>query len=354
MTTSAGEVLPRNTTGWKLRNKPMRKYITAIRLALLVSVALSPTLLAHPGGHGIRSENELRAWTNIVTGEMVRASFLFARDGQVCVERANGDAVVFPLNDLAEADRKYAEAQLERIRQRNHQMASRPTADTVPAESRSPLVFIILLAVILSGIGAALLRRRLILHRSRVAVSLSLLVVVFSGFAARHYAQTNRPAAAAPFDAYAPKVRTRWDDKYLYVESTGIPDHALMSGIRTWQQQVPIPQPYFGENAWSIPLNPVLAAQPVSARTALFTGAIALAANGVPIFNALNNRGVDSFSIGELDEFGGHCGRADDYHYHAAPLHIQAKVGPADWLCARWFSVIRAGRTGRGIRHRTG
>ncbi len=61
----------------------------------------------------------------------------------------------------------------------------------------------------------------------------------------------------------------------------------------------------------------------------MFTGAIALAANGVPIFNALNNRGVDSFSIGELDDYGGHCGRADDYHYHAAPLHLQTKLGPS-------------------------
>ena len=78
-----------------------------------------------------------------------------------------------------------------------------------------------------------------------------------------------------------------------------------------------------------IPLHPVLATQPISAKTALFTGAIALAVNGIPIFNALNNRGVDSFSIGELDDWGGHCGRADDYHYHAAPLHLQQKVGTA-------------------------
>jgi hypothetical protein len=28
-----------------------------------------------------------------------------------------------------------------------------------------------------------------------------------------------------------------------------------------------------------------------------------------------------------LDVFGGHCGRADDYHYHIAPLHLQAVLG---------------------------
>ncbi|NBU37737.1 MAG: YHYH protein, partial [Actinobacteria bacterium] len=57
------------------------------------------------------------------------------------------------------------------------------------------------------------------------------------------------------------------------------------------------------------------------------SGAIALAANGVPIFNALNNRGDDAFLFGELDKWGGHAGRADDYHYHIAPLHLVETVG---------------------------
>ncbi len=52
--------------------------------------------------------------------------------------------------------------------------------------------------------------------------------------------------------------------------------------------------------------------------------------NGIPIFNALNNRGDDAYLAGELDDFGDHCGRADDYHYHVAPLHLEAMVGPAN------------------------
>jgi hypothetical protein len=56
-------------------------------------------------------------------------------------------------------------------------------------------------------------------------------------------------------------------------------------------------------------------------------GAIAIAVNGVPIFNALNNRGDDALLAGELDDWGGHCGRADDYHYHVAPLHLQSVIG---------------------------
>ncbi len=104
----------------------------------------------------------------------------------------------------------------------------------------------------------------------------------------------------------------------------------MMVGITAWQQQVPIPQPYTGANAWQIPLHPVKAARPMSAKNHFFRGAIALAVNGVPIFNPLNNRGVDAYLAGELDKWGGHCGRADDYHYHIAPTHLQANVGPGN------------------------
>ena len=138
---------------------------------------------------------------------------------------------------------------------------------------------------------------------------------------------TPAPAQARPFAAFAPKVRTHWDADYLYVEHDGLPAHAMMVGITAWQQQVPLPQPYRGANAWRIPLVPQPAEQPRTIRNQFLRGAIAIAANGIPIFNPQNNRGEISQEIGELDEFGGHCGRADDYHYHAAPLHLQTLVG---------------------------
>jgi len=127
---------------------------------------------------------------------------------------------------------------------------------------------------------------------------------------------------------FAPRVRTRSDGTFLYVESDAMPDHSMMVGITAWQQQVPLPQPYTGGNAWRIPLHPVVAKHPLSAKSHFFRGAIALAANGVPIFNPIKNDGVtDTFLAGELDRFGGHCGRADDYHYHIAPTHLQSIVG---------------------------
>ncbi|MEY2844730.1 MAG: hypothetical protein RL076_276 [Chloroflexota bacterium] len=129
------------------------------------------------------------------------------------------------------------------------------------------------------------------------------------------------------FAAFADRVHIYTDENTLYIESNGIPDHPMMIGIRSWQQQVPMPQQYTGTNAWQLPLQPQLAETPISAASALYRGAIAIAANGIPIFNALNNRGEDALLAGELDEWGGHCGQGDDYHYHVAPLHLQAIVG---------------------------
>ena len=129
------------------------------------------------------------------------------------------------------------------------------------------------------------------------------------------------------FSAFAKSVTVFKNTKYYLVESNGLPSHPMMVGIKSWQQQIPTPQPYSGSNAWSIPVKPVLSKVPMSAKNHFLRGAIAVAVNGVPIFNALNNRGDDAFLAGELDDWGGHCGRADDYHYHVAPLHLQAIVG---------------------------
>ncbi|MEI6871223.1 MAG: hypothetical protein WCL08_02980, partial [Verrucomicrobiota bacterium] len=112
---------------------------------------------------------------------------------------------------------------------------------------------------------------------------------------------SNRPAQAAVFESFSPKVSVRWDDRFLYVESHGLPAHPMMVGITNWQQHVPIPQRYTGTNAWRIPLSPVVAGTPTSIKGRFLRGAIALAANGVPIFNPQNNRGEVAAEIGELD-----------------------------------------------------
>jgi len=161
--------------------------------------------------------------------------------------------------------------------------------------------------------------RRKFLHIGGLATGLAFINSIVSLETA-----TALPTAKLPgFTAFAKTVKVFKSDKYYLVESNGIPAHQMMVGIKSWQQQVPTVQNYAGSNAWSIPIKPVIATNPMSAKDHFLRGAIAIAVNGVPIFNALNNRGDDALLAGELDDWGGHCGRADDYHYHIAPTHLQ-------------------------------
>jgi hypothetical protein len=122
-----------------------------------------------------------------------------------------------------------------------------------------------------------------------------------------------------------------------------------MVGITTWQQQIPLPTAYFASvtnnendpaslgfgqpNYWRIPLVPTVSSSPITiynppaAPTHFLRGAVALASNGVAIFNPANNTGQVSYEIGELDFYGGHCGLADDYHYHIIPTHLNSRFG---------------------------
>jgi phosphatidylethanolamine-binding protein (PEBP) family uncharacterized protein len=113
------------------------------------------------------------------------------------------------------------------------------------------------------------------------------------------------------------------DSSYAYVGSNGLATHTMMNGITASNLQVPIAQNFNGANAWKIPLAPAIAASTVTAND----GPIGVAINGVPIFNPCKQGGCqngDTKVLGELDVCNGHAGRADDYHYHAAPTCMMA------------------------------
>ncbi len=133
------------------------------------------------------------------------------------------------------------------------------------------------------------------------------------------------PVMAQTFAAFKDTLGISWDDDFLYIEGNGLPQHPMMKGITAWQQQVPIPHDFTGGNRFKLPLNPVVTKGSPQELTLL--GPIALAVNGIPIFHALTQSGKDAYAGGELDEWGGHCGRADDYHYHIAQSHLEAVVG---------------------------
>jgi hypothetical protein len=87
------------------------------------------------------------------------------------------------------------------------------------------------------------------------------------------------PAIASIFSSFFPWVATCWDDRYLYIQSRGMPEHGMMVGITNWQQQIPVPQDYFEANSWRLPLNPIPSQSPVSIKGRFLRGAIASAAN---------------------------------------------------------------------------
>ena len=326
--------------------------LPTVRLAalLLCLCGAASRADAHVSGEPALAGTTLHVWTDPITGAPLPASLLFVDDTYAHVEDVAGRLHQWSLSSLTSEDRALTTSFLER---RARLRAFTPRAH----DSAPPPVWMTIMACACLSALAAWRTGHLASSPVRMGASLAAAAALF----ACGGATTTSPTAASPvsatttttttapttttpnpttpspapatptvasyFTSFPQHVRTRQDDQNLYVESDGLADHVMMAGIRSWQQQVPLPADYTGSNAWTIPLAPRLASEPVSARTGLFRGAIALAVNGVPIFNALNNRGDDAYLAGELDDFGGHSGRADDYHYHTAPLFLSSTVG---------------------------
>ena len=289
-------------------------------LLLIFIASLGHQAKAHPGhDHGTPA----RVWRDVSGAELMRGDFALLREGKVGVYRPDSTMAWIDYATLAPTDRQWVDSQVERISRLNRaDGVPFPTLETVDFDGWPALLVLLAFGGTLWCVIRAREKLRFMPYAG-AATCLGLVALVAVGVE-----QQKASNARKHFEPFGEKVKLREDERFLYVESNGIPDHQMMVGIRAWQQQVPIPQPYTGENAWRIPLFPKKAANPVSAKTALFRGAIALAVNGVPIFNPIKNDGrTDTLIAGELDNFGGHCGRGDDYHYHIGPVHLEKVTG---------------------------
>lgn len=294
------------------------------RLLVLFLVIYTPVFcLAHIGGHG---KAKLKHWHLLNPSNTIEASFLFCKNNIVYLENNKHEIIHFPIGEFSKSDQKIIYKQIERIEKINQ--VKNISIPVLKKDNTHFINFWIIISVLIIIIPIAIKHYSKFWHRW-FPLSIILLAILFS-FKQKHMAlfkMSNRisflDSAFAPF---VPHVHTFSDSKYYYVESQGIPStHPMMTGISNhgWQQQVPIPQCYLGNNAWPIPLFPELATTPIPVDSIHFTrGAIAIAVNGIPIFNVHTNTGVDSYLDGQLDNYGGHCGRADDYHYHIAPTHL--------------------------------
>ena len=253
-----------------MRLQPYQQLFAIALFFIYAGVACS-----HEGHSRGTNDPSSRVWTFQDTGSHIHGTYVSSLDGKVLIRKQDGNLISIAIVQLTKADRQWIDRRATEIQEMNEATNGR-------------IIFV----------------------QTPITVEIDTIANTFEP-----YAKLNA-------------LKYRRDDRFFFVESNGMPGHRMMVGITAWQQQVPIPQSYFGDNAWRIPLFPTVAKKPLSAKSHFFRGAIALAANGIPIFNPIKNDGrTDTLLAGELDEFGGHCGRADDYHYHIAPTHLQKVVG---------------------------
>jgi hypothetical protein len=304
---------------------------------------LSAFLLINPvvQGHDAHYlDAQPRIWQT--SNGAVTGSFYLVKNKDVLIESPQGEIIPIPLNKLSKKDQQFVSnklALIDKINQiqrkqvsqisHNSEAGQNPTMSSEDMSNSKDAGFILLGLFILVG----LIRFVPTLKPLRFAIPVlaTTILLTASSFTyktAKKYGLSTRISFLdSAFAYYKPTISTRSDNNYYYVESLGLPDHEMMLGITAWQQQVPIPQCYVGSNAWSIPINPTIAATPVPVNQNHFLrGAVALAVNGIPIFNPYTNTGVDAFLDGQLDQYGGHSGRADDYHYHIAPTVLYNKI----------------------------
>ncbi len=307
---------------------------------LIFAIGFTTSIVqAHPGhSHRKRSSpaanqpsvTSERTWTASTGAFREQGSFVMARDGLVQIRRDDGSLVSLPIALLRSDDQSWIERKMSEIRRLAETNGLvRPKSEInlrLDSPLRIPQSAEGLRFIPLVSDGFPVLQGS---RGNEVPPAEFLLAQLGNRKPGTSVAREQVPAVAKAFEAFVKlkAIQTRWDDRFFYVESNGMPDHQMMVGITAWQQQVPLPQKYVGDNAWQIPLHPVPAENPATTKNRFLRGAIAVAVNGIPIFNPLNNRGDDAYLFGELDEFGGHCGRADDYHYHIAPVHLEQTNG---------------------------
>ncbi len=294
-------------------------------LIIILLFGLNSMLVAHTTSN---THNVFRKWKLSYLNQTIDGSFLIYKNGTIYIEDINNKIMKIPLTSFSKEDQAYAIKKNEWIKKLNKNIV---TKKSITFENKT--ILNLKFWIIVSIIGSLIIYCIKLTDRRKLRFLIPIIIVgttmTFYSFTKNSLKTlssfTNTTFIDSAFAPFKPNVHTYWNSTYFYVESKGIPLHQMMIGIASngWQQQVPIPQCYIGTNAWPIPLNPVIAATPVPVSPAHFSrGAIAIAANGVAIFNPYTNTGVDAFLDGQLDNFGGHCGRADDYHYHTAPLHL--------------------------------
>lgn len=305
-------------------------------LSTLFLLCIFHGLHAHTGGHGHQhTQANSHVWHLKDHGE-VTGAFLMAKDDRVFIQTAAG-VVHYPLEQLAKSDQTWVAHKTHKTNQLNRPLAEAQAL--LPHDKTMTrltwMAFVVWIIALLLIFWLKRPRR----HWAYTGMTVTL-IVLFGTLEAckkdKDKEDEEEPTSflndptymETAFNKYPSSITgTHSDDDYFYVETQSLPDHQMMVGITAWIAQVPVVHYVEGDNAWAIPLSPSYSDEDISIEDNLRRGPIAVAANGIPIFNPVNASGLISYEIGELDEFGGHSGRGDDYHYHIAPMHLESTSG---------------------------
>ena len=206
-----------------MRLQPYQQLFAIALFFIYAGVACS-----HEGHSRGTNDPSSRVWTFQDTGSHIHGTYVSSLDGKVLIRKQDGNLISIAIVQLTKADRQWIDRRATEIQEMNEATNGR-------------IIFV----------------------QTPITVEIDTIANTFEP-----YAKLNA-------------LKYRRDDRFFFVESNGMPGHRMMVGITAWQQQVPIPQSYFGDNAWRIPLFPTVAKKPLSAKSHFFRGAIALAANGI-------------------------------------------------------------------------
>lgn len=293
--------------------------------------------MSHPGGHGKQvspssyAQDHLRTWHFSDESIAAKGYFMTSKNGKVIIE-TNQSIKSLAIHQLSKVDQHYIQQKIQYIQAVNSTKGL-VTQESISTWNSQGVFFFILyafLGVLLSfSAYKTFTQSPTVAYKNPLAFSLlggalfSMVACSETDVINDNIIVSSDPTIIAQAFASQTKVSTRSDSDYFYVESNGLAEHEMMAGITTWIDQVPTQHDYTGNNAWKIPLKTQYATEVLSIEDHFHRGAIAIAVNGIPIFNPYNASNEISQQIGELDQYGGHSGRGDDYHYHVAPLHLE-------------------------------
>lgn len=272
-----------------------------IRTALLLFlVGTSTQVFSHGGGH-YHQADVLNTWL-LKSNKVIEGNFSFGDSISIVLEQREGKFIKIQISDLSLQDQKLAIfkiKKLELVKKSLHPSTNGTLQDlrenaynTQRAQifNLSISSIFILISISIVFIGVRLIHKTKSFNRKVFIVNVGFILLVMALIACKKstdtvisFSKTRTSFIDSAFTAFKPAVATRWDNDYFYVSSNGFPTQNVMVGITNWQQQVPIPQFYTGNNSWSIPLQPVYASNPLSTQTNLMKGAIAIAVDDIPI-----------------------------------------------------------------------